>query len=454
MTSEHRTPAGSESGKKAFGNNTESGSLRSLSISQSKLLNLFFYIAIGGILAAMLGIILYYVYAFASLYYGSENFDWLLGIFSDFVDIMNASLKDSPYVTDGTSYPPVAVMVLLPFALICKKVFAAYSGIENLTVDELTSRVILHPEFWIALVLFFAICISAILFIIIKKYQLTGKAAIKMAVIVIFSAPFVYAIMRGNTIYFALVFTLLFLLLYDHPRAWVREISYFCLVFAGLIKIYPLFFGVFLLKKKKFFASARIGIYFAILFFLSFHLFKLGLDGMDPFINNLSGFMFSDDRWLSLRNLSASSLLYKLVYIFSPAATETSAFQAVNLTVLLLIFATATVTAIATRSHFSRSVIAAAVVILVPTISYFYVLIFEIIPFMEFLKDYDSMPIKKRRIFTLFFLFLFMTAFVLPQCFIPHSLIVIAMLVIEERSVFRNEIMPWLHNKKAIRAQS
>ena len=422
---------------------------RPLSPTQRRVLNLFFYTIFVGTAIAMLGIILYYVYAFASLYRGNSDFNWLLGIFSDFVSIMNAALIDAPYVfEDGASYPPIAIMVLYPFAWICRDVFATYATEEWVNIDELTSRVVLHPEFWIALVLFFVISISSILLVVIKTYHLDKLTALKVSLIILLSAPVVFAIMRGNTIYFALIFLLLFLMMYEHPKAWVREIAYLCLVIAGSIKIYPLFFGVFLLKKKKFFASFRVAVYFFALFFLSFQLVPDGIGGMDPFLDNLFGFMSNDVRLLSMRNLSISSLLYKAFDLVSPTATEGTAFAVANLTAMLLLFLGATFFAVLTRSHLSRSVIAAAIVILIPTISYFYVLIFEIIPFMEFLMSYDTLPKWKQRLYSAFFLFLFFTFFLIPQCFIPHALVVLAMLVIEEAGICKNELLPRLKARK------
>ena len=425
------------------------GDARPLSPTQGKFLNLFFYTTIVGTVAAMLGIILYYVYAFAAQHNGDDSFAWLLGIFSDFVEIMNASLKDSPYITNGTSYPPIAVMVLYPFALICKNVFATYSHMEGLTVDELTARVILHKEFWIALLLFFFLSILSTIFIVIKHYHLDRVSALKVASLITFAAPFIYAIMRGNTIYFALVFLLLFLLLYESKSPVVREISYLCLVLAGSIKIYPLFFGIYLLRKKKFFASVRVGVYFALLFFLSFHFFQTGLDGMDPFVDNLSGFVFSDERWLSMRNLSISSMLYKLFYLFSPAVADGRLFLVVNVVILGAFFLTATVTGIATRSPFSRAVIATSVMVLFPTVSYFYVLIFTIIPFMEFLRSYDGYSRRKQMAYTAGFLVLFTTLFLLPQCFVPHALILLAMFCAEAHGVIKGELIPYFKKKRA-----
>lgn len=420
-----------------------------LSSKQNRLLNLLCYTVAAITFASMLGIILYYIYAFAALSMGDHRFDWLLSIFSDFVEIMNASLKQSPYLTNGTSYPPIAVVVLYPFAWICRGIFSEYAGME-LTLDELTARVILNPEFWVAIVLFFVISIGALWLIVTKKYHLDAITSIKAGALLMFSAPCVYAIMRGNTIYFALIFSLLFILLYDHPKAWVREIGYLCLVLAGCIKLYPLFLGVFLLKKKKFFAAARVAIYFFVIFFLSFQFFRTGIDGMDPFLDNLGGFMFNGERLLSLRNLSLSSLIYKAFYLISPALANSSFFGILTLCLLVLTFITAALTATLTSSHFSRSMIAAGIIILIPTVSYFYVLVFTFLPLMELMMHAEELSSRRRTLYTVFFLFLYSCCFLLTQCFVPHAIIVIVMLAIEEITVIRKELLPRFQKRKQI----
>lgn len=410
-----------------------------LSPQQNRILNIFFYSVLAGTFAAMLGIILYYVYAYAALTSGNHAFDWLLGIFSDFVFIMNVSLEESPYLVEDSSYPPIAIAILYPFALICKGVFAKYSDM-SLTVDELTSRVILHSEFWISLILFFAICSSLIIITVVGIYRLPQRAAIKTGIIIILSAPFVYTVMRGNTIYFAMIFLLLFFLLYRSENAFLRELGYLCLVIAGLIKIYPLFFGVFLLCKKKIWASLRIGIYTVTIFLLSFLLFR-GMDDFLPFFDNLGGFMSNNLRLIAGNNLSITSILYKIFYVFSPAAADSSAFGNINLCLLIIVFLVATVTAIYTRSELARCAIASSIVILIPSISYFYVLIFMLIPFMQFLRSYDHLPKFKQILYLVLFLFIFFTPFILPKNFIIHSLAVITIFVTECAGVIKNEMI-------------
>ncbi len=405
---------------------------------QKKILDIFFYTVLAGTFVAMLGIILYYVYAFAAKTHGSQSFDWLLGIFSDFVYIMNVSLEESPYVVENSSYPPLAIAILYPFALICRGVFAEYSSL-TLTTDELTSKVIMHPEFWVSMILFFVLCSALIILLLTYEYRLAPVEALKVGIITLLSAPFIYAVMRGNTIYFAMIFLLVFLILQKSENAALREIGYIFLVLAGLIKIYPLFFGVFLLCKKKIFASVRIAVYFFALFFLSFFLFDGGMaDHFEPFIANLGDFAGNELRLLMGNNLSFSHLLYCILYPFS---VSPAVFGAINLTLILLVFSAATVLAVYTRSELARYTVAAAVVVLVPSVSYFYVLIFMFLPFMEFLKSYESLSASKQRLYTVLFLIIFFAPMILPKNFICQSLAVIIMFASECIGVVKNEML-------------
>ena len=401
------------------------------------------HVLCGGCFVAMVAIICYLIYAFVSVSRGTNPHQWLLGIFSDFVEIMNAALSDSPYIANDESYPPLAIMALYPFALICKDAFALYAT-ETLPIDELTARMMLHGEFWVALVLFFAVSTAAVIALLILKYRPSPAAAVKLGMAVTCSAPFVYAIMRGNTIYFALIFLLLFLLLYEHENPVLREIGYFALVIAGAIKIYPLFFGIFLLRKKRFFPALRIAIYSAAVFLLSFGFFR---DGISSFMGNLGSFMTSDQCMASLRNLSVTSMLYKIFGLFS--ATDSVAFTVVNWIFLGVIFAVSTFFGIFTKSNFSRSLIAASVVILVPPVTYFYVLVFMVIPLVEFLFHCNGLSKKRRVTYEILFLAIFFTPLVMLQIFIPHALIILTLWILEILRITREELIPRISRHKA-----
>lgn len=407
---------------------------------QNRILNIFFYTIFGATFLSLLGALLYYVFAYASLSSGDHSFDWLLGIFSDFVFIMNVSLEESPYLVEDSSYPPVAIAVLYPFALICQNAFAQYAD-SILTVDELTSAVVLHTEFWVALVLFFVICSAAIIFAVVYEFRLPPVQSIKIGIIILCCAPFVYAVMRGNTIYFAMIFLLLFLILHKSDSPVLREISYICLAIAGLIKIYPLFFGVFLLNKKKLWASVRVGIYTVSGFILSFMLFKRGLKDFEHFIDNLSGFSENEVRLDAGNNTSLTALIYKIFGLFTDDPDALISYGIVNFVCMLLLFVTATVFAIRASSTFSRYVIASAVVVLIPSISYFYVLIFFMLPFMEFIRHYDEFPKYRQRLYFWLFMFLLFTPLIITQFFVPHTLVVLTMFGLECADVIKKDFL-------------
>lgn len=408
--------------------------------SNKRIFNAFFTTVTIGTVVAMIAIILYYVYAFAALYNGSSKFDWLLGIFSDFVVIMNFSLEESPYIVGDSSYPPIAIAILYPFALICKDVFAQLEFSE-LTADELTAEVILYPQFWAAILLFFAICSLLIILLTSKLFGLKGKDVLKLGVIILFSAPFIYTVMRGNTIYFALIALVGFLILKDSKNPIAREISLMLLALAGAIKLYPLFFGVFLLKDKKIFASIRVALYFALIFGCSFFFFRNDFGDFSPFIGNLGGFMSNELRLLANNNLSISAQLYKLLHLFIPRlSAESTVFSVINLSVLAIVFALSTYASIVTKSDFSRYAICFAIVVLIPSISYFYVIIFSILAFLEYIRVYREMRIEKRIFYFIAFLFLFMSFVVIAKNFIPHSLFIMAILAIEIVSVIKERI--------------
>ena len=179
---------------------------------------------------------------------------------------------------------------------------------------------------------------------------------------------------------------MLFLLLKDSKNVFLRELSYICLAISGCLKIYPRFFGVFLLKDKKILASIRVGAYFFIFFFTAFFFFEGDLNDWSEFTENLGGFMSNESRLIAYNNLSISALIFKTIRIFSPALTaDSSLFSIINVSFLAIIFLSSTVAAIATKNDFSRLLICSAIVVLIPSISYFYVIIFTILPFLEFL---------------------------------------------------------------------
>ena len=151
--------------------------------------------------------------------------------------------------------------------------------------------------------------------------------------------------------------------------------------------------------------------------------------------------MSDELRLIATNNLSISAQLYKLLHLFIPRlSAESPVFSVINLAALLIVFAIGTYAAVATKSNLSRYAICFAVVILIPSISYFYVIIFALLPFLEYIRVYNTLGLGKRIFYFLAFMLLFITPFVIAKDFTLHSFTIIAIFIIEIVSVIRERL--------------
>ena len=139
-------------------------------------------------------------------------------------------------------------------------------------------------------------------------------------------------------------------------------------------------------------------------------MFSDGLSDISSFGDNLGDCASDNNRLLETNNLSLSSLLYKLLYFISFG--DFSKFYLFNILLIGITFVVATVSTLITQDNFSRAVICSSTIALIPSVSYFYVLSFMIIPFLEFIKNYDRIRRYKQVIYKFFFMFLFFTSFI------------------------------------------
>ena len=157
-----------------------------------------------------------------------------------------------------------------------------------------------------------------------------------------------------------------------------------------------------------------------------------------PFLQNLGGFASSDTRLSAPNNLSLSSLLNKLLDLFQ-IDTQNTYIQICIITILFTLFITSAIAAIIAKSDFSRYVIVTSAIILIPPISYFYVLVFAILPFLQFLLDCESIKGARKSFYLFAFLFLFLMPTMVMQNYIIHCILAIAMLITELTGVFKSQ---------------
>lgn len=257
--------------------------------------------------------------------------------FSDFFSPMQKlriNAYDSPHFSN---YPPLANIIFL----IIKKFGATTDGLEYR--DDTAIGIIF--------VLFLAGSILTI-YEIGKKYLKNDGMMLNVLCILLImvSGPFLFLYSRGNNLLYVIPMIMFFVKYYDSENKYLQELACVLLAVATALKIYPVFFGLLLIKKEKKMLCIRTCIYGAIAFFVPFLVF--GLDTINKFISNLlkreahyavnhiiglkgsiqviGGFLFNKIIWSHL-NVCWLLALFALFYVFFMSKEEWKRIFAVTM---------------------------------------------------------------------------------------------------------------------------
>lgn len=192
-----------------------------------------------------IGMAVFFVFSFIctrykSVLYPIGDFMFLPSdTFMDFMNVNEMAAKLDPYFTWGSSYPPAMIAVAWIFSRFAN--YAEYSAKE----------IVEMPAGKLSYIVFIGITCAAIvvfLYLLLKPY-LTDKKKLWVGILLLlFNAPLMYAVDRGNYILVVIPIFLAYLLLYEkHP--------YIAAALLGLIaamKIYPLFLILFYFINKRY----------------------------------------------------------------------------------------------------------------------------------------------------------------------------------------------------------
>jgi hypothetical protein len=164
--------------------------------------------------------------------------------FSDFFDSIFYS-NDMPYTKWQVIYPPLVT------------VFYDFLGdfitpFVNLNVSD-PSHALRDSQ--MGLMIYGAITVITLgaMRILFKRVLENDDVLTKtIFILIVFSYPVIYAIERGNNILIAMLFSLLFLILYNSENRRIRYLSYVFLSLAAGFKIYPLILGLLILREKRY----------------------------------------------------------------------------------------------------------------------------------------------------------------------------------------------------------
>ena len=169
--------------------------------------------------------------------------------FKDFTNINQAISEMDPYRTQMSNYPP--------FILLIASIFSSFGDYSGYNVNTL--RLAINDDtIWLTFVVFVVMYAAAFMTISIayfrrrsglKKASDNWLMGILVGMILLFSAPSIFAVDRGNYILFAIIFFMLWAIL-----EYEKEDSCAGAVFAGLcagVKIYPIYVCMMYFFERK-----------------------------------------------------------------------------------------------------------------------------------------------------------------------------------------------------------
>lgn len=194
------------------------------------------------------------------LYSGRDDY------FTDYFDSIYYGLN-GPYMNYNVIYPALITVFYEAIGVILEWGHGIFSdGFEIRDyIGGMASMVVL-----------IIISLTVIYFIIQKSRKVSKKEAILLFIVVALSYPMIFCIDRGNSMLYSVIFVALFLLFYDSDSKKLRFLSYIFLGIASSIKIYPLVFGLLVLKdgleKKDMKGTLVLIVTAALIFLLPFFL--------------------------------------------------------------------------------------------------------------------------------------------------------------------------------------
>lgn len=219
-----------------------------------------------------------------------------------------------PYAKFSTLYPPLANLLFYFFySLIPRDLSNCWEDSYLTSVLARGSEMDLrtHQAPMIIFLVFLMLCCWLV--VVLVTYALQGKPrgrANLVALCILLSPGMLFALERGNIVLLVVPLTLFFVLFRNARSAFVRELSLISLAIAAGLKLYPAFFGILLLRDKKYGAALRAIVYGILSVIVPFLFFKEGLQGISIWLTTV--FQFNAKDAASFIGTGFANILYHI----------------------------------------------------------------------------------------------------------------------------------------------
>lgn len=202
-----------------------------LAIKQLNRFQLWCIIMAAGVIALLITMLFTNGQSLMDLLYSNKR-----NTYFDFTFSMLSAHSRKEYTS---MYPPFAQMFF--HLLIC--LIPGYSS-------KMTAKKLISYPLGALFVLFFFICCTLLIVWIIED-QLKEKNWLKRcaAILLIFSAPYIYEYQRGNVLIIVVPLICFFMFYYDSEKPAVSALACFALAVAAGFKLYPAILGMILLSE-------------------------------------------------------------------------------------------------------------------------------------------------------------------------------------------------------------
>lgn len=161
--------------------------------------------------------------------------------FMDFFNVNQMVSWNDPYKGFNSSYPPLVLWIAKLFSFV-----SDYRSYDPHTIAASHSG----QASYLVFVASFTTLIAVFIYSSLKKCQNSFKTKVGMIItilLLIFTAPYIYMLDRGNYLLVALAFFLGFVCFYE-DHEWLAVLF---LALAACVKIYPLFFALLYILDRK-----------------------------------------------------------------------------------------------------------------------------------------------------------------------------------------------------------
>ncbi len=197
----------------------------------------------------------------------------------DHFNSIMATADRAPYTQHNITYPPLAAMIYHGFYLVMGE--DAQELFENSAFGMRENTSTLLPY-----CLYLVICCVLITCLILKNVKMSSGKQYALIIASFLSIGFLSILDRGNNVLLVTLLLLYYVFYYDAENKFLSETALIALALATGIKLYPIVFGVLLIKKHKIAEGFRALGYIFLALFLPFFFFE-GFEAMKLWINRL-----------------------------------------------------------------------------------------------------------------------------------------------------------------------